>query len=172
MNMGDIYLYTGTGGGKTTNAIGLAVRAVAHNKKVVMIQFLKWWEKTGEYKIRKRLGPNYEIYQFGRKGWKGLKNLGPEDANLCKKGIKFAEHVVKTKKPFLLILDEINLVVHCKLLNVNDVIALLKKIPKRTHVVLTGRFAPKEFYKIADYVNEIVDIKHPKKIRAIAGIQY
>ena len=60
-DLGYIYLYTGTGGGKTTNALGLALRSVGHGHKVVIIQFMKWWKNTGEYKIRKKLQPYYEI---------------------------------------------------------------------------------------------------------------
>jgi len=170
--MGHIYLYTGTGGGKTTNALGLALRSVGHKRKVVIIQFLKWWKNTGEYKIRKLLAPYYEIYQFGRKGWHGLSNLGEEDKRLAKKALKFAEKIVKEKKPHLLVLDEINLAVHCKLLDVKEVLEFLDKIPKRTDVVLTGRFAPKELIDRADFVNEIVDVKHPEETVTTKGIQY
>ncbi|RLJ07498.1 MAG: cob(I)yrinic acid a,c-diamide adenosyltransferase [Candidatus Aenigmatarchaeota archaeon] len=170
--MGQIYLYTGTGGGKTTNALGLALRSVAHRKRVVIIQFLKWWKKTGEWKIREKLKPYYEIYQFGRRGWHGLKNLDERDKKLCKQGLELARKILKESPPFLLVLDEINLAVHCGMLEKTEVLELLKNLPKRTHVVLTGRYAPKEFYSIADYVNEIVDRKHPKKLEAIAGIQY
>ncbi|MEM5778372.1 MAG: cob(I)yrinic acid a,c-diamide adenosyltransferase [Candidatus Aenigmatarchaeota archaeon] len=169
--MGYIYLYTGEGAGKTTNALGLALRCIGHKKKVVIIQFLKWWKSIGEYKIRKRLYPYYEIYQFGRKGWVGLKNLNEKDKKLAKKGLKFAEKVLK-KRPYLLVLDEINLALHCKLLEVNEVLNFLEKIPKETTVVLTGRHAPKELIKKADFVNEIIDKKHPKKIPTTKGIQY
>lgn len=173
--MGYSYLYTGTGAGKTTNALGLALRSVGHKHKVIIIQFLKWWKKTGEYKIAKMLKPYYEIYQFGRKGWIGLKNLTEEDKKLCKKGLKFAEEIVKKKKPNLLILDEINLALHCKLLSVDEVINFLNqinKISKNTDIVLTGRYAPKALIDKVDFVNEIIDIKHPKKIFATKGIQY
>jgi len=170
--MGYIYLYTGTGAGKTTNALGLALRSVGHKRKVVIIQFLKWWRKTGEYKIRSMLSPYYEIYQFGRKGWHGLGNLGEEDKKLAYKALKFAEKIVKEKKPHLLVLDEINLALYCKLLEVKDVLVLLDKIPKKTDVVLTGRFAPKELLERADFVNEIVDVKHPKEMVTTKGIQY
>lgn len=169
---GHIYLYTGTGGGKTTNALGLALRSVGHKRKVVIIQFLKWWKNTGEYKIRKLLAPYYEIYQFGRKGWHGLSNLGEEDKKLAQKALKFAEKVVKEKKPHLLVLDEVNLALHCKLLDVKEVLAFLDKIPKRTDVVITGRFAPKELIDRADFVNEIIDVKHPREMVTTKGIQY
>jgi cob(I)alamin adenosyltransferase len=93
--MGYIYLYIGTGGGKTANALGLALRSVGHNKKVVIIQFLKWRKDIGEYMIKDRLAPYYEIYQFGRKGWIGLSNLGDEDRELAQKVLRFAEKIVK-----------------------------------------------------------------------------
>lgn len=170
--MGYIYLYTGTGGGKTMNAIGLAMRSIGHKHKVVIIQFLKWWKNIGEYKIRKKLHPYYEIYQFGRKGWIGLENLDERDKKLAKRGLEFAKKIVKEKKPHLLILDEINLAVHCGLLNVDEVIEFLDKIPKKTDVVLTGRYASKKLIDKSDFVNEIVDVKHPEKIPTTKGIQY
>jgi len=170
--LGYIYLYTGTGAGKTTNALGLALRSIGHKHKVVIIQFLKWWKNTGEYKIRKMLAPYYEIYQFGRKGWHGLSNLGEEDKKLAEKALKFAEKIVREKKPHLLVLDEINLALHCKLLDVKEVLEFLDKIPKRTDVVLTGRYAPKELIDRAEFVNEIVDIKHPAEMVTTKGIQY
>jgi len=170
-NIGYVYLWTGTGGGKTCNALGLALRCIGHKQKVVIIQFMKWWKSTGEYKIRKKLYPYYEIYQFGRKGWIGLKNLNEKDKKLAEKGLKFAEKMIK-KKPDLLVLDEINLALYCRLLDVKDVLKFLNKIPKKTTVVLTGRNAPKELIKRADFVNEIKDIKHPKKIPTTKGIQY
>jgi len=170
--MGMIYLYTGTGTGKTTNALGLALRSIGHGHKVVIIQFLKWWKKTGEYKIRKKLEPYYEIRLFGRKGWQGFKNLDERDKKLAEKGLEFARKVLKEKKPDLLILDEINLAAHWNLLDVDEVIKVLDKIPKKTDVVLTGRYAPKKLIDGADFVNEVVDVKHPKKIPTKKGIRY
>ena len=170
--MGYIYLYTGTGAGKTTNALGLALRSVGHKHKVVIIQFLKWWRNTGEYKIRRMLAPYYEIYQFGRKSWHGLNNLGEKDKRLACEALKFAEKIIKQKRPHLLVLDEINLALHCKLLEVKEVLEFLDRIPKKTDVVLTGRFAPKELIKRAEFVNEIVDVKHPKEMVTTKGIQY
>jgi cob(I)alamin adenosyltransferase len=170
--MGYIYLYTGTGAGKTTNALGLALRSVGHKRKVIIIQFLKWWKNTGEYKIRRMLAPYYEIYQFGRKGWHGLSNLGEEDKKLAYKALKFSETIVNKKKPHLLVLDEINLALYCKLLDVKDVLEFLNRIPKKTDVVLTGRYAPKALMNRAEFVNEVVDIKYPKEMVTTKGIQY
>jgi cob(I)alamin adenosyltransferase len=170
--VGHTYLYTGTGAGKTANALGLALRSVGHKRTVVIVQFMKWWKNTGEFKIQKMLAPYYEIYQFGRKGWIGLGNLGEEDKKLAVKALSFAEKAVKEKKPSLLILDEINLALYCQLLDVKDVIDFLNRLPKDTDVVLTGRFAPEELVDRADFVNEIRDVKSPKNMVTTAGIQY
>jgi cob(I)alamin adenosyltransferase len=170
--MGHIYLYTGTGAGKTTNALGLALRSIGHKRKVIIIQFLKWWKNTGEYKIRKMLAPYYEIYQFGRRGWHGLSNLGEEDRRLAHKALRFAEKIVKEEKPDLLVLDEVNLALYCKLLDVKEVLKFLDGVPKKTDVVLTGRFAPKELLDRAEFVNEVVDVKYPKEMVTVKGIQY
>jgi len=160
--MGFVYLYTGTGAGKTANALGLALRSVGHKRNVIIVQFLKWWKNTGEYRIQKMLSPYYEIYQFGRKGWIGLGNLNEKDEEFAKKGLAFAQKIAADKKPDLLILDEVNLALYCNLLSVEDVLKLLDKIPKKTDVVLTGRHASKELIQRADFVNEIVDVKHPR----------
>jgi cob(I)alamin adenosyltransferase len=170
--MGYVYVYTGMGAGKTANALGLALRSVGHRRKVVIVQFLKWWKNTGEYKVRGMLEPYYEIYQFGRKGWIGLSNLGEEDKRLAQKGLEFAGKILKEKKPQLLILDEINLAVYCDLLDIRQLLAFLERVPDRTDVVLTGRYAPRELVERADFVNEVVDVKSPKQMVTTKGIQY
>jgi cob(I)alamin adenosyltransferase len=184
--MGYIYLYTGTGGGKTANALGLALRSVGHNKRVVIIQFFKWRKDIGEYLIKERLATNYEIYQFGRPVWLGKKGMTAEfagekfkvervknlDRELARKGLEFAKKVMKEKKPHLLVLDEINLAVNWKLLDVKDVLELLGNVPEETTVVMTGRCAPQELMDRADFVNVVQDVKMPKHFKLTAGIQY
>ncbi|MBW3012332.1 cob(I)yrinic acid a,c-diamide adenosyltransferase [Candidatus Woesearchaeota archaeon] len=186
--MGYSYLFTGGGGGKTTNALGLAMRSVGHKNNVVVVQFLKWWKSTGEYKVARRLKPHYEIHQFGRPGWFRVdggksktykfgkkefhvKSLDELDRHLAKEALDFAKETLQ-KKPNLLILDEINLVLHWKLLNVSEVIELMDNAPRGTDIVLTGRYAPKKLIERADFVNEIREIKSPKKIPMTKGIQY
>ena len=118
------------------------------------------------------LAPYYEVHQFGRKRWHGLSNLGEEDKRLAHDALKFAEKIVTEKKVHLLVLDEINLALHCKLLEVKEVVGFLDKTPKRTDVVLTGRFAPKKLIDRAEFVNEIIDVKHPKETVTTKGIQF
>ncbi|MEM5766251.1 MAG: cob(I)yrinic acid a,c-diamide adenosyltransferase [Candidatus Aenigmatarchaeota archaeon] len=185
--MGYIYIYTGTGAGKTTNALGLALRSLGHKHKVVIIQFMKWWKNTGEYKIRNRLKPHYQIYLFGRPGWfkfdgkseiryRGMRfrvrSVEELDRELAKKALDFAKKKMLEEKPHILVLDEINLAVHLNILSVKEVLEFLDKIPERTQVVLTGRYAPKELIDRADFVNEIVEVKSPKEFVTTKGIQY
>jgi len=183
--LGYIYLYTGTGGGKTANALGLALRSVGHGKKVVIIQFFKWRKDIGEYMIRHKLAPLYEIHQFGRPVWLGkekkiqefgedkfeVENVKNTDKELASKGLDFARKVLK-KKPHLLVLDEINLAVHWNLLSVKDVLELLDDVPEETTVVMTGRYAGHELIDRADFVNIIKDTKMPKTFKLTEGIQY
>ena len=184
--MGYIYLYTGTGGGKTANALGLALRSVGHGKKVVIVQFCKWRKDTGEYLIKDKLGGLYEIYLFGREVWLGkegkteefggekfkVEGISDADRTLAEKGLKFAEQIMLEKKPHLLVLDEVNLATHWKLLNVKAVLEFLGKAPAETTVVMTGRYAPQELIDRADFVNIVQDVKMPKDFKPTEGIQY
>jgi len=184
--MGYIYLYTGTGGGKTANALGLALRSVGHNKSVVIIQFFKWRKDIGEYLIKDRLAPYYEIYQFGRPAWLGkeektvefagekftVESIKEHDKELARKALDFASQIMKKKKPHLLVLDEINLAAQWKLLEIKDVLRLLDNVPEETTVVMTGRLAPKELIDRADFVNVVQEVKMPKDFKVTEGIQY
>jgi len=170
---GYVHLYTGDGEGKTITAFGLALRAVGHGYKVIIVQFMKGRKDIGEYKIRDRLSPEYEIYQFGRKEFVNLKNPDPIDRKLAEEGLRFAKEALK-RKPRLLILDEINLAVTIGLLKLSDVLSLLDEVPPETTVILTGRRAPKELIERADLVTEMREIKHPmrKGVPARRGIEY
>lgn len=166
-----IYLYTGEGAGKTTNALGLALRSLGHGHRVVMIQYLKGRKNIGEYKFQKFFKEKYKVYQFGQPSFIDLKNPGKRDIDLAKKGLEFILKIVK-QKPHLLILDEINLAAAYGLINVNEAIRTIKKVPKSIDIVLTGRYAPKKFIDFADYVNEVSIVKMPKKFDNKKGIQY
>ena len=184
--MGYVYLYIGTGGGKTANALGLALRSVGHNKHVVIVQFFKWKKDIGEVLIQKKLKPYYEIYQFGREAWLGEKDQTAEfagekfavqsvkmhDKEIAKEALAFAEKTMLQKKPHLLVLDEVGLAAHWKMLDIEDVLRMLERVPPETTVVMTGRIAPKELAERADFVNEVTQVKMPKKFELTEGIQY
>lgn len=165
-----IHLYTGNGGGKTTSALGVAMRALGQGKKVVMIQFMKGRKDVGEYKIQKRL-KGFKIYQFGRKECiQPISKPTEKDYELAEKGLRFVEKVLK-KKPYLLILDEINLAAAIGLLKIPDVLKVLEKKSKNTHLIMTGRHAPEEFIKKADIVTTVEDVKRVER-EAQKGIEY
>lgn len=184
--MGYIYLYIGTGGGKTTNALGLALRTVGHNKRAIIIQFCKWRKDIGEYLIKDKLKGYYEIYQFGRKAWLGkeektfefggeifkVEAITDSDKLQARKGLLLAEQLLVQKTPHLLVLDEIGLAAYLGLIDVNEVLNLLNKVPEETTVVMTGRYSPQEFLDRADFVNVIQDVKMPKNFQITQGIQY
>ncbi|MEM2849119.1 MAG: cob(I)yrinic acid a,c-diamide adenosyltransferase [Candidatus Bathyarchaeia archaeon] len=169
--MGKIFLYYGTGAGKTTNALGLALRCVGHGLKAVIIQFMKGRKDIGEYQVMEKLKPHYEIYQFGRSGWVDLRNPSEEDKALARKGLEKAEEVLKSK-PHLLVLDEICLAAFIGLIDTESVLKLLSKVPDETDVILTGRYCPPELINRADIVNMVVEVKAPREIYTRIGITH
>jgi len=168
----NIYLWTGEGAGKTTSALGVALRCAGHKMKVIVVQFMKGRKDIGEYKIMKKLKPYYQVYQFGKKEFiKPITKPTQKDKELAAKGLEFARKSAK-KKPRLLILDEINLACAIGLVKIDDVVDLVKHCSKYTIVYLTGRRAPSKLKQIADFVNEIKPVKAPKKYPVRKGIEY
>ncbi len=163
---GKILVFTGDGKGKTSAAIGTAIRAIGYGKKAIMVQFLK----KGEYGEIKFKNENFEIHQFGREEFV----IHPKkiDYELAAKAIKFANEALQ-KKPFLLILDEINVALSMGLIDLKDVMSLLEKRGE-THVILTGRNASREIIEIADLVTEMKKVKHyyDEGVKAIEGLEY
>lgn len=170
---GFIYVFTGEGKGKTTAAIGQAVRSVGQGWKVLIIQFIKQII-SGEVEPLKKLG--IEIYPMGM-GYVGILTDQKEKEihiQVAEKAFDFAKKKVNGGSYDLLILDEINNSVQLGLLDVSEVIDFLKTKPEKLSVIITGRGAPKEFVEIADLVSEIKDIKHPyeKGAKAKKGIEF
>ncbi len=170
--MGKIFLYIGTGAGKTTNALGLALRCAGHGLTCVIVQFMKGRKDIGEVKVQKMLEPYYEIYQFGREEWIDLKNPSEEDKRLAREGLEFARKVMKEKKPHLLVLDELALAAYVGLVDVGEVLKVLEEIPEETDVVITGRYSPPELIDRADFVNLVSEVKAPKELYTRIGINY
>jgi len=172
-NFGLVQVYTGSGKGKTTAALGLALRALGWNKKVCLIQFIKATKNCGEIKIIKKQLPKFSIHQFANTK-KIILRPTPEDKKIAQKTLKFAKKIINSQKYDLVILDEINPAINLKLIDVNEVIDLIKNKPKNLELVLTGRNADKKIIKNADLVTEMKLIKHPfyKNIPARKGIEY
>lgn len=166
-----IFLWTGSGWGKTTSAFGAALRAFGHGYKVVIVQFMKGRRhQIGEYKVQKQL-KNLTVKQFGRPGWVNLRKPSEKDKQLAQAGLAYAKKAAQTK-PFLLVLDELNLAAKIQLLEKKELLAFLDSVPPQVHLYLTGRQAPQYLIKKADYVNIISMKKGPKKLIGEKGIDY
>ncbi len=168
--MGLIYVFTGDGKGKTEAAVGMAVRARGHGKRVVFIQFMKGMS-SGEIEPLKELG--VEVYRFGTEKFVDFKNPSEKDIELAKQGLEKAKEEA-SKRPFLIVLDEINVAIAAGLLSVKEVVEYLKSIPDETNVLLTGRYARREILELADLVTEMNEVKHyfKKGVLAKEGIDY
>ena len=168
-----IQIYTGSGKGKTTAALGLAFRALGQGKRVFLIQFIKKGKNIGEVKAAQRF-KKFKILQVGRKGWvrKGFVTL--KDKQLAQKGLRVAQKALEDKRYDLIILDELNVAIDYNLLQLQEVKKILKNSPETVEVVITGRYAHPEILEIADLVSEIKELKHyyKKGITARAGIEY
>lgn len=172
---GLIIVYTGDGKGKTTAALGLALRAVGAGLTVRMLQFIKGEWKPAELKAVKRLAPAFSMEQLGI-GFVTYKPKHPYEAHLQAAQAAW----VQTKTEIIsgnqdvLILDEINNALQLNLLSVREVVDALQGKPAALHVVLTGRGAPPELIELADLVTEMKAIKHPyeRGIRAQYGIDF
>lgn len=170
---GLIQVYTGNGKGKSTAAFGLTLRASGRGLKSIIIQFMKQGDTYGEHFAIEKI-ENIDIVSFGKPKFVNFKNPSKEDIDLVNEAFEFSRKTINGGKYDIVILDEINIALHFKLLEVGKVIDILKNKPRHVEVVLTGRSAPKEIIDIADLVSEIVEIKHPyqKGIGAREGIEY
>ena len=170
---GLVQLYTGNGKGKTTAAIGQAIRAKGKGLNVYIIQFLKKDGSSGEQDILKKLG--VDIKCFGRNyAFQKLTQSEIKKAKeFFKKIIDEIANEIEQKHYDLVILDEVNVLVKRNLLNKEELIEFIKNKPQNTELVLTGRGADKEIIELADLVTECVKIKHPydKKVKARKGIE-
>jgi cob(I)alamin adenosyltransferase len=159
LSKGTIQVYTGDGKGKTTAALGLALRACGHGLKVLMIQFMKGSKNYGEVIIADEI-PGFTLIQSGLPTFVEKDNPSKEDLRLAKEGIEMAAKAVADASCDILILDEINVAVDYGLVGVKQVLEIVKQKPPEMEVILTGRYAPAEFKEIADLVTEMKEIKH------------
>jgi len=167
-----IQVYTGNGKGKTTAAIGLAIRAMGHDKRVKMVQFMKGWEGYGELVTAKRIGLSIE--QFGRKEFVDPEMPEKVDYELAGDCFNRAIEIIEGRECDLLIIDEINVALGYGLIKLEDVLRLIEKVPEEMEVVLTGRYAHPKVIEKADLVTEMVEIKHPFRegIQAREGVEF
>lgn len=183
-----IYVFTGNGKGKTTAALGVAVRAVGAGLRVLIIRFLKSKNISSEEKTLSRI-KEIQVKSFGRKGFfvpkkelnkhPELKKLGVKpfekiDKELAERALEEAEKGISSKKYNVLILDEVNMALYFRLLNKRKVMNFLKKYKEDVDIILTGRNCPKDIIRVADLVTEMKEIKHyyRRGVSARRGIDY
>ena len=169
---GYIQVYTGNGKGKTTAALGLGIRAVGAGLKVAMVQFMK----GRRYSEIDAIGmiPHFSVYQHGRDEFVSKEDPERIDIDLAAEGLKHAKELISAGKHDLVILDEINVALDFKLIDLDEVMVMLEEKPEHVEIVLTGRYAPAEVVQIADLVTEMREIKHSysKGVEARKGIEF
>lgn len=173
---GLIIVHTGPGKGKTTAALGTALRAVGQGMKVLMVQFIKGSWHYGELDAAKMLGEDhFQILPMGRGFVKvGAEKPDPEDVRLVTEAWSFARGKIQSREYDLVILDEINYAISYKMLDAAEVAEALKQKPAMVHVILTGRNAHPAIVECADLVTEMREVKHPYQEGIVAqrGIEY
>jgi cob(I)alamin adenosyltransferase len=173
---GLIIVLTGPGKGKTTAALGTALRAVGQGLKVLMVQFIKGSWHYGELDAARMLGEErFRILPMGRGFVKvGAEKPDPEDIRLVEEAWQFASGKIRSGEYDVVILDEINYAISYKMLDAGSVVEALKRKPAMVHVILTGRNAHPAVVEAADLVTEMREVKHPyqKGIVAQRGIEY
>ncbi|TET29678.1 cob(I)yrinic acid a,c-diamide adenosyltransferase [Candidatus Aerophobetes bacterium] len=177
MRKGLIQVYTGEGKGKTTAAVGQAIRAKGRNQKVLFAQFLKNKEGSAETSILERLGikvmaggGRYKIFPLEKLPEKKKEEVTSHLIRLLDE----IKEEIKRKEYDLLILDEINVALHAHLMEEETILDFLRDKPSSLEIVLTGRYAPSAISRVAHLVSEIIKVKHPydEGIGARRGIDY
>ncbi|HWI41419.1 MAG TPA: cob(I)yrinic acid a,c-diamide adenosyltransferase [Verrucomicrobiae bacterium] len=159
LERGLVQVYTGNGKGKTTAALGLAFRAAGRGLRVLVLQFMKGGGPYGEHLAAEKLAPLLTIVPTGRAGWVDRENPA-EDRALAREALAKAEQEIASGAFDLVVLDEINGAVSFGLLEVEQVLDLMRHKPPQVELVLTGRNADPRVIEAADLVTEMTEIKH------------
>lgn len=170
-----VMVYTGNGKGKTTAALGLALRQAGWGRRVLFLQFMKGKQKVqGERMAAEKWLPLLEMEQWGRDEFVNLSNPDPVDKELAQNALKRAAQALESKRYGLVVLDEICVAVACGLVSESQVLELISRVPEGTDLVLTGRCCPRSILDAADMVSEVREIKHhyAQGVPAREGIEF
>jgi len=167
-------VYTGSGKGKTTASLGLIMRMIAVNKKVLFLQFIKGPWFSSEIKVLKKLGVMVKIFGLGFVGILGDKKTKQEHKKAARKALDFSRKSLISNKFDLVVLDEILVAKKLGLISESDVLELIRTKPKNVNLVLTGQGASRKIKSAADVVTEMKAVKHPyfEGIKAQKGLDY
>jgi cob(I)alamin adenosyltransferase len=173
LKQGFVQIYTGIGKGKSTAAIGQAVRAAGFGLKTYIAQFMKEYPYN-ELISLKHLSEWISIEQFGGDDFVYKKELpGKEELARVKKGLQTAIDTMLSNEYDLIILDEAIVAIYFKLIKAEELIEFMKQKPKNVELILTGRYCPEELIELADLVTEMIEVKHyyQKGITSRKGIE-
>lgn len=173
MKKGLLMVFTGDGKGKTTAALGMAMRSAGHGLKVCFIQFIKGSGEYGERTAMGRFKDEIECHVTGR-GFTWNSDDLEKDKAAAREGWRLAQAAMGSGRYHLVVLDEFTYLLKYGMIDVEPVLDALAKRPERLHVAVTGRGAPAELVAAADLVTEMKEIKHPLKagVKAQKGIEY
>jgi len=175
---GYIQIYTGNGKGKTTASLGLAMRALGRNWKVLLVMFTKGGDNYGELisfkNLSHKISDNLTIEQAGLNRIVYAANKNIDDEKEIIRGWEIAKKAIQNNQYQLIILDEINIAIDLEIIDIDEVVDVLKNKPKNMEIVLTGRNAHKKAIEIAHLVSRIEPVKHYWNIGISAreGIEY
>jgi len=170
---GLVQIFTGDGKGKTTAALGTAVRALGHGMKVFVAVFMKGNYPYGEWEALRKF-PNATVKRFGFLEFTDPHNVKPEEREQAQQALAAARQAMLSGKYDLVILDEVNVASAWDLVSLDKVVDLIRERPAHVELILTGRRADKRLMELADLVTECVKIKHPydKGTLAREGIEF
>ncbi len=170
---GLVHVFTGDGKGKTSAALGITLRAAGHGLRTHITFFMKGDFPYGEQKTLALL-PNVSVARFGSLEFVDPANVKPEEREQARLALEDARKAVQSGRFDLVILDEVNVAAAWNLIDVKDVMRLIKEKPENMELILTGRYADKDVIANADLVTEMREIKHPYKkgIPSRKGIDY
>lgn len=170
---GTLQVYTGDGKGKTTAALGLALRAVGHGLSVYVIQFMKGSPNYGELTSAARLS-DFTIEQHGRDEFVDREHPAQVDVDMAQRGFEKAREIVTRGEHDIVVLDEVNVALDFGLVSLKQVLDLIDSRPTHVELILTGRAAHPEVMKRADLVSEVLNIKHhyDAGVEAREGIEF
>jgi cob(I)alamin adenosyltransferase len=174
MEKGLLMVFTGNGKGKTTSALGMALRSAGHGLKVCVIQFIKGSWKYGEIDAMKRFDAEIDFHVMGR-GFTFKSDDIQKDRTMAQDAWEFAQLAIFSGKYHLVILDEFTYPINYGIVEIAPVLEVLAQKPDRVHVAITGRDAPYSIIEAADLVTEMREVKHPFKTAGIIaqkGIEF
>ena len=170
---GLVQIFTGDGKGKTSAALGVVLRALGYGLRVCIVVFMKGDYPYSEWKALSNL-PNVNIARFGFRTFTDPQNVKPEEIEQAKQALAVAREAMLSGNYDLVVLDEVNIAVAWKLIELDEVVRLIQDKPQNVELILTGRHADTKLVQLADLVTECLKIKHPydKGIMARPGIDY